>query len=84
VTNFKALLVADNGHKNIWAGRYLDRLSNGTVSKYKSEALAYERNLSVEDQLKDLTNQVVSKRSVFLCMGLYRFLNTRQRNVNLK
>ena len=43
--NFKALLAADNGLKNIRAGRYLDQLSNGTVSEYKSEALPYDPNL---------------------------------------
>jgi hypothetical protein len=84
VANFKALLAAGNGHKNIRASRYLDRLSNGTVSEYKSEALLYEPNLSVEHQHKDLTNQVVSKRSLFLCMEPHRFLNMRQKNVNLE
>lgn len=61
MANFEALVAADKGHKNIRAGWYVDRLSNGTVSEYKSEALSYEPNLSVEPQLKDLTNPVVSK-----------------------
>jgi len=33
VVNFKALLAADNGHKNFRAGRYFDRLSYGKVSE---------------------------------------------------
>jgi hypothetical protein len=84
VANFKDLLTADNGHKNIRGGRYLDGLSNVRVSEYNSEALPYEPNLSVEHQFKNLTNQVGSKRYFFLWMELLRFLNVRQGNVNLK
>jgi hypothetical protein len=84
VANFKDLLTADNGRKNIRAGRYPDRLSNGAIPEYKSEALPYEPNLSVEQQPEVLTNQVVSKRSLFLCTELHRFLHVRQRNKNLK
>lgn len=84
MANFKDLLAADNGHKNIRAGRYLDRLSNARVSECKSEALPYEPHLSVEHQLKDSTNQTVSKRYLFLCMELLRFINVRQGNLNLK